>query len=54
MKLGFDWPSGLQQKMFESINLSDIGHRSNNNLDLKYSYVFMYSLNQVFVPAFSS
>ena len=26
--------AALQQKMFESINLSDLGYRSNNDLDL--------------------
>ena len=40
--------------MFEIINLSDLGQRSNNDLDLRYSYVFMYSLSQLFVPALSS
>ena len=42
-----------QQKMFESINLSDLGQRSNNDLDLWYSYVFMNSLSQLSVPTFS-
>ena len=32
----------LQQKMFESINLSDLGITSKNDLDLWYSYVFMF------------
>ena len=32
------------EQMFESINLHDNGQRSNNDLDLWYSYVFMYSL----------
>ena len=43
----------LQQK-FESINLSDLGQRSNNDLDLWYSYAFMYSFSQLHVPTFSS
>ena len=38
------------QPMFESINLSDLGHRSNNDIDLWYSSVFMYSLSQLSVP----
>ena len=33
------------------IDLCDLGHWSNNNIDLWYSYVFMYSLNQLFLPA---
>ena len=41
------------QQMFESINLSDLGHRSTNDLDLWYSYIFMNSNGQLFVPAFS-
>ena len=40
--------------MFESINLSDLGLRSNNDLDLWYSYVFMYSLSQLFVQNLNS
>ena len=31
--------------MFDSMNLGDIGQSSNNDLDLWYSYVFMYSLS---------
>ena len=30
--------------MFESIYLSDLGQRSNNDTDLRYSYVFIYGL----------
>ena len=30
------------EKKFENVNLSDIGPRSLNNLDLWYSYRFMY------------
>ena len=33
--------AALQQKMVESINLTDLWQRSNNDLDLWYSYVFM-------------
>ena len=40
--------------MFESITLSDIGQKSNNDLYLWYWYVFMYSLSQLLVPSFSS
>ena len=42
------------QQMFESIKLSDLGQRSNNDFDLLYSYVFMYWLSHVLVPTFSS
>ena len=38
------------EQMFES----DLWQKSNNNLDLWYSYVFMHSLRQLFLPAFSS
>ena len=38
--------AALQQQMFESINPSDLGQRSNNDLDLWYAYVFMYWLSQ--------
>ena len=41
-------PAASQQRMFESINLSDLGKRSNNNLDLWYSNVFMYSVNYLY------
>ena len=39
----------LQQTMFESINLTDLGQRSNNDLDLWHSCVIMYSLSQQLV-----
>ena len=32
--------------MFERINLNDLGQRSNNDVDLWYSYVFMFSLSE--------
>ena len=40
--------------MSESIFLSNLGERLNNDLDLWYSYVFMYTLSQLFVPTSSS
>ena len=33
-----------QQQMLESINLSDLGQKSNNDLDLWYTYVVIYSI----------
>ena len=42
------------QQMFENMNLSDPGQKSNNDLDLSYLYVFMHSLSQLFVPTFNS
>ena len=45
--------SALQQ-MFESISLRDLEQRPNNDFDLWYSYVFMYSLSQLLVPTFNS
>ena len=32
-----------KEKKFENVNLSDLGPRSMNDLDLWYSYRFMYS-----------
>ena len=41
--------AALQQKMFERIYLSDLGQRSNNDLDLWCSYAFMYWVSQLLV-----
>ena len=34
-----------KEKKFENVNLSDLGPRSMNDLDLGYSYRFMYSFS---------
>ena len=54
MKFGSNGPSGFAAEDVLMINLSDLWERSNNDLDLWYSYVVIYSLSQVFVPTFSS
>ena len=35
-------------KMFERINQTNLGQRSNNDLDLGYSYVFMYLVKDMY------
>ena len=35
------------QQLFECVNLSDLGQKSNNVLDLWYSYEFMFSLRRL-------
>ena len=41
-------------EMFEGIRLSGLVQRSNNDLDLRNSYVFMYTQSQLIAPTFSS
>ena len=51
--LTLTYPAAWKQ-MLESINLNDLWQRSNNDLDLWYSNVFVYSLRQLSVLTFSS
>ena len=48
-KLSFPQHPALEKKMIESINLCNLGQRSNKALDTWYSYVFLYSLSRLYV-----
>ena len=47
-------PRDLEQKMLKSRNLTDLGQRSNNDLDIWYSCGSVYSLSTLYVPTFIS
>ena len=39
---------------FEFLNVHDLGPRSSNDLDLKYSHTFMKSIRCLYLPTFRS
>ena len=42
------------KQLFERVNLRDFRQTSYNDLDLWYSYAFMHSFSQLFVPSLTS
>ena len=43
-----------KEKKFENVNLSDLGPRSMNDLDLWYTYRFMYLFSYLHLPTLTS
>ena len=44
-KFGLKWASGFLEKKDKSSSINDIGPKSNNELDLQYSHIFIKSIS---------
>ena len=53
MKFGFNRPSGFCGYVKNCKHVKLLGQRSNTDLDLLYSKIYIFSIRQVYLPIFS-